>query len=283
MKDKLIILIVIVAVFLAIGCAQQPDDNGETDTNGMINDSGNKTPDKTALPQPDGQELHNYITEVNNYKDWRLWPGTSRFSNGSEPHGSLVTVYVSDEAYSSIENKTGVMSNGSIIVKEDYNSDRELQGLSVMYKVEGFDENHNDWFWAFYGPNESINAEGQVEACYDCHGIEENNDYLYTGNIRTNETMANETEQTDEGETVEIEIEDFEFKPNEVTISPGDTVKWANLDSATHNARQTIDNPEFYSPNLQQGDSFNHTFDEEGTYDYICTIHPYMEGTVTVE
>ncbi|WP_232216907.1 plastocyanin/azurin family copper-binding protein [Methanohalobium evestigatum] len=44
-----------------------------------------------------------------------------------------------------------------------------------------------------------------------------------------------------------------------------------------------MDNPEFYSPNLQQGDSFSHTFDEEGTYDYICTIHPYMEGAVTVE
>lgn len=276
---------VLISVFLAIGCSQQPAEDGEPEEMDGTDDGAPDIEDDVTLPQTDGQDVYNYIIEENNYKDWKLWPGTTQFSNGTEPHGELVTVYVSDRAYSAIDNKSEVMPNGSLIVKENYNPDRELQGLSLMYKVEGYDAVHNDWFWAVFGPDGNINAEGQVEACNNCHGIEENNDYLYTGSIRANITTENGSgnEPMENGETIEVEIENFEFKPSEVTISVGDTVKWTNLDSAIHNARQTIDNPELYSPNLGQGESFSHTFNEEGTYDYICTIHPYMDGTVIVE
>jgi plastocyanin len=95
-----------------------------------------------------------------------------------------------------------------------------------------------------------------------------------------NGTTAVDTEE-DMGTTVEVMIEDFKFTPKEIRISVGDTIKWTNLDSEPHTATDNNDN--FDSGTLAKGESFSMTFDEAGTFDYICTIHPWMEGTVIVE
>jgi len=95
-----------------------------------------------------------------------------------------------------------------------------------------------------------------------------------------NETMDMDTEEH-MGVAVEVMIEDFKFAPQEIRISVGDTIKWTNLDSAPHTA--TDNNDMFDSGTLAKGESFIMTFEEAGTYDYICTIHPWMEGTVIVE
>ncbi|MDA0524286.1 cupredoxin domain-containing protein [Methanococcoides alaskense] len=95
-----------------------------------------------------------------------------------------------------------------------------------------------------------------------------------------NETMDMDTEEH-MGATVEVIIENFEFAPEEIRISVGDTITWTNLDTAPHTA--TDNNDMFDSGTLAEGESFSMTFEEAGTYDYICTIHPYMKGTVIVE
>ena len=83
------------------------------------------------------------------------------------------------------------------------------------------------------------------------------------------------------GTTVEVMIEDFKFAPKEIRIAVGDTIKWTNLDSTKHTV--TENNDKFDSGTFNKGESFSMTFDEVGTFDYICTIHPYMKGTVIVE
>jgi plastocyanin len=95
-----------------------------------------------------------------------------------------------------------------------------------------------------------------------------------------NESGASvETPQpTSKGEIVEVTIQGFAFNPASVEISSGDTVKWANMDSATH----TIKGSTFESGSLAKGDTYEFTFTEPGVYDYICSIHPSMKGTVTV-
>jgi plastocyanin len=81
-----------------------------------------------------------------------------------------------------------------------------------------------------------------------------------------------------EGKTVDVSIKDFAFNPEAVTISAGDTVKWTNLDSATH----TIKGPDFESDTLRDGDSYSFVFAKAGVYEYECSLHPSMKGTVTV-
>lgn len=82
------------------------------------------------------------------------------------------------------------------------------------------------------------------------------------------------------GGDIKVDIADFKFKPPSVTVQVGGTVTWANSDSALHTA--TLDGT-FDTGNLEQGDSEQATFEEPGTYDYICDLHPFMKGTVVVQ
>lgn len=81
------------------------------------------------------------------------------------------------------------------------------------------------------------------------------------------------------GETAEITIVDFTFSgPSEVPV--GTTVTVTNEDSASHT--WTAENGAFDSGSLATGDSFEHTFDEAGTFAYVCNFHPSMTGTIEV-
>jgi plastocyanin len=80
----------------------------------------------------------------------------------------------------------------------------------------------------------------------------------------------------------EVSMEGIEFNPGELTVGVGDTVTWTNNDSVGHDV--TADS--FSSGDaggMGPGDTFEHTFDEAGTFDYVCTVHPGMEGTVVAE
>lgn len=80
---------------------------------------------------------------------------------------------------------------------------------------------------------------------------------------------------------VSVEIKGFAFHPNATTVPAGTTVTWKNDDSVSHTVTST--NGEFGSDVLRQGQEFNHTFMNPGTYDYRCAIHPYMRGQIIVE
>jgi plastocyanin len=79
-----------------------------------------------------------------------------------------------------------------------------------------------------------------------------------------------------------VSMEDIAFEPAEVTVSAGDTVTWTNNDSVSHDV--TADGfSSGESGGMAGGDTFEHTFEEAGTFDYVCTVHPGMEGSVVVE
>ena len=67
----------------------------------------------------------------------------------------------------------------------------------------------------------------------------------------------------------------------------GGTVTWENGDTAAHTATggSATEGPSgvFDSSLIMAGSSFSHTFDEAGTFDYFCMVHPWMAGTVIVE
>jgi plastocyanin len=86
----------------------------------------------------------------------------------------------------------------------------------------------------------------------------------------------------DGGGGAEVSMESIAFAPAELTVSAGDTVTWTNNDSVGHDV--TADS--FSSGDaggMANGDTFEHTFEEAGTFDYVCTVHPGMEGSVVVE
>jgi plastocyanin len=74
-----------------------------------------------------------------------------------------------------------------------------------------------------------------------------------------------------------VRVEDNKFEPKTVEVAPGDTVTWEFVGNSAHNV--TFDDEH---SDLMKDGSYERTFDEEGSFDYTCTVHPGMAGTVEV-
>jgi plastocyanin len=79
-----------------------------------------------------------------------------------------------------------------------------------------------------------------------------------------------------------VAVADFSFTPASITVDVGDTVTWTNSGpDEPHTA--TANDGSFDTGEIAVGASASHTFDQAGTFAYVCSIHPdQMSGTVTV-
>lgn len=76
------------------------------------------------------------------------------------------------------------------------------------------------------------------------------------------------------------------YIPSKITIKQDDSITWVNQDAAFHSVTSGYyDAPDglFDSGYLDPEESFTFTFKNIGTYDYFCTLHPWMKGQVIVE
>jgi plastocyanin len=78
----------------------------------------------------------------------------------------------------------------------------------------------------------------------------------------------------------QVTIDNFAFGPASVTVRVGSTVTWTNRDEEPHTVAAT--DGSFHSPGMGTGATYSHTFATAGTFDYVCSIHPSMHGTVVV-
>lgn len=106
--------------------------------------------------------------------------------------------------------------------------------------------------------------------------------YVLTSN-KSNQTINNNPAPQSADQTAttaaSIAINNFSFNPQTTTIQAGTTVTWTNNDSVTHNIRSA----NFNSPDIPSNGTFSFKFDNPGTYDYSCGIHPSMKGQIIVK
>ncbi|RAO75411.1 cupredoxin domain-containing protein [Dyella jiangningensis] len=80
----------------------------------------------------------------------------------------------------------------------------------------------------------------------------------------------------------QVEIRNFAFAPNTMTVAVGTRVVWINRDEEPHVI--TSAGKQFASsPALDTSDTYAVTFSKPGTYVYYCSIHPMMVGTIIVQ
>ena len=77
-----------------------------------------------------------------------------------------------------------------------------------------------------------------------------------------------------------VNIDSFAFVPLTLTVPAGTTVTWTNHDEEPHNVAAS--DGSFRSPGMGTGATYSHTFATAGKFDYVCSIHPMMRGTVVV-
>jgi plastocyanin len=83
------------------------------------------------------------------------------------------------------------------------------------------------------------------------------------------------------GATAAVNIDNFVFGPQTITVPVGATVTWTNKDDIPHTSVST--EGVFKSKVLDTDEKFSYTFTKPGTYPYYCTIHPKMTGKVVVQ
>ena len=78
-----------------------------------------------------------------------------------------------------------------------------------------------------------------------------------------------------------VQISNFTFSVQVLTVKPGTTVTWTNADDIPHTV--VSKDGVFKSKVLDSGDKFSFTFAKAGQFGYFCSIHPHMTGTVIVK
>jgi len=100
----------------------------------------------------------------------------------------------------------------------------------------------------------------------------------------TNNNASTQSQNTTQSATGSITIRDMMFTPSQITIAKGGTVTWTNNDSVTHTVVDDLSNvggPS--SGDIAPGQTYSFTFNKTGSFQYHCSIHPSMRGTIVVK
>lgn len=128
----------------------------------------------TFLGKPVGQDKAEANTLEQEIADYRSWKKPEFYEEGffesEHPLPEYVKYYINDIAHDSFEKP----ADGAVFVKEQFNKDKELIGLTVMKKIEGYDPENNDWYWAIADKSARVTNAGRLNStwtsnCIDCH------------------------------------------------------------------------------------------------------------------
>ena len=162
MKSCMFGLICGLIALAILGCAQQ---EGPAFTAETINAS----------------DLYAMFTQDMSYTDWSFWEDVDGLIEGKAPHGTYIKNYANDMVLTA---SGDAYPYGSLIVKENYTPDTTLAKITVMYKVRGYNPDDGDWFWAMYGVDGSVEAEGKIQGCISCHRVRKDQDYAFLHDLK---------------------------------------------------------------------------------------------------
>lgn len=107
---------------------------------------------KQKAPEEIAPELWNLI-QTEEYQQWKELPGTGMLTKDADKKTLKMKTYVNDIAYATMEQKGKSLPPGSILVKERYDDQDQLQTISAMINLGGNDPKDINWFWARYSPD----------------------------------------------------------------------------------------------------------------------------------
>jgi plastocyanin len=84
------------------------------------------------------------------------------------------------------------------------------------------------------------------------------------------------------GAANQVDMVDLKFEPKEIEVSVGETVTWVNKENVPHNVVNKREGQQPKSELFNEGGKYSWTATKPGAMNYVCTIHPGMEGTVQV-
>ena len=151
-------------------------------------DAGNPPADtggdgsSAEMPEsPSPEALFARITQDDPFRDWAQFPEAQGVIPSAPPHGPSSQTFINTQVESAIASFDGALPDDSIIVKENLGTGEgpESGSLTIMWKVQGFDPENNDWFWANITADGDVQASGSIATCIACHLGARSNDFVF--------------------------------------------------------------------------------------------------------
>jgi len=187
------------------------------------------------------------------------------------PYGSILAM----EVYRTQRDEAGNVAldeNGRFVRDE-------MSGLFVMRKEPGFglkygDLRNGEWEYVAYRPDGTILVPPEATtSCASCHvEASQGKDWVFGAH----RFFGEETPPAGENE---INVVDYTFQPAALTVKVGTEVKWVSHDIVFHTVTA---NDLSFSSVLRPGQSFSHTFETPGVFEYFSAIYPAAKGRIEV-
>ncbi len=158
--------------------------------------------------------------------------------------------------------------------------------VTVMEKRAGWGNSvptewrNGDWQYAAYTPDGKPNekANAGIKACFECHLPHAKQDFVISLAGLAGTAAGAAQRPSGPGS---VAIAEFLFGPEKVSVKAGQTITWTNIDDSPHQV--TVQGATtLRTPVVLKGQSTALQFNDEGTYGYICGLHPGMKGEIVV-
>ena len=163
----------------------------------------------------------------------------------------------------------------------------KLTAVTVMEKRKGWGEGipqdwrNGDWQYASFTadgkPNPKANAN--IKNCFVCHKPHEKQDFVISLSSLSG-TLPGGAVARPKGPGI-VSIGEFLFGPERITVKAGETITWTNVDDSPHQVTVQGETT-LRTPVILKGQSTALSFNDVGTYGYICGLHPAMKGQIEV-
>lgn len=160
----------------------------------------------------------------------------------------------------------------------------DFVAYTVMQKKAGFGTEYppelrnGDWEYAVFNAEGKLNEKANYKACFECHKPHEKMDFVMSL-ARLSGTALGAAKRPSGSGTVAIA--EFLFGPETIKVQSGQAITWTNIDDSPHQVT-VLGTSTMRTPIVLKGESTALRFNDVGTYDYICGLHPTMKGKIEV-
>jgi plastocyanin len=161
----------------------------------------------------------------------------------------------------------------------------DLIAYTVMEKRTGWgteypdDVRNGEWEYQAFGPDKAVNDKANLKACFGCHKPHAGQDFVIS--LASLSGVTSGTSDAPRPGARTVSIADFLFGPEKVTVAAGQPITWTNTDASPHQV--SVQGKPQRTKVMLKGQSAELAFNEAGTFNYICGLHPNMKGSIEVK
>jgi plastocyanin len=217
--------------------------------------------------------------DIKQYRELFATPAAVEAVRKSEPipSGTVVTM---------VQYKAQVDAHGNPV--KDANGrliKGELVGYAVMEKRTGWgaeypdDVRNGEWEYQAFTADKTVNDKANLRNCFVCHKPHAKQDFVIS--LAALRGTAPDAPAAAKSGPDTVSIASFLFGPEKLSVTRGTTVTWTNTDRSPHQV--SVKDRPLRSGIILRGQSESLTFNDPGTYEYTCGLHPSMKGTIEVK